>query len=311
MAGETARAQNMAHNGYARNTNPYTGNLGIVSLQHVTSCGTATAHSLPCMFSSLPQQQYSREQANAQDNILDILGYAGVDITWYENDGGDKAIARNVTKHEIANDNRSPFCDGTTCYDEILVQRLSQQLKQQVQTEGEMSNQLIVLHTIGSHGPTYWRRYPAEQEAFSPACRRSDLQHCTDEEIVNVYDNTLVYTDYLLSLIITQLRDYSEHYNVAMLYISDHGESLGEKGVYLHGTPYAFAPKEQTHIPWFMWLPEQYLEATQLDYSCLQNRAKKDAFSHDNLFHSLLAMFNVKTHLKNEKLDIFSQCRIE
>ncbi|NRD75111.1 phosphoethanolamine--lipid A transferase [Shewanella sp. VB17] len=311
VVGETARAQNMAHNGYARNTNPYTQDLGIVSLQNVSSCGTATAHSLPCMFSSLPQSQYQREKANAQDNVLDILSYAGVDITWYENDGGDKSVAKNVVKHDIANDKSNPFCDGYSCYDEVLVQRLEQQLKQQVESGKKLNNQLIALHTIGSHGPTYWERYPSEKEVFKPACRRSDIQNCTDQEIVNVYDNTLVYTDYILSLVITILNDYSEQYNVAMLYVSDHGESLGENGLYLHGTPYAFAPKEQTQVPWFMWLPEQYVEATQLDYSCLIRIAKTGAFSHDNLFHSLLGMFSVKTNLKDEKLDITSQCKIK
>lgn len=311
VVGETARAQNMAHNGYARNTNPYTKDLGIVSLQHVSSCGTATAHSLPCMFSSLPQSQYHREKANAQDNVLDVLSYAGVGITWYDNDGGDKSVAKNVITHNIENNKRSPFCNGYTCYDEVLVQRLTQQLKQQVQSGRKLNNQLIVLHTIGSHGPTYWKRYPTEKEVFKPACRRSDIQNCTDQEIVNVYDNTLAYTDYILSLIINILNKHSTQYNVAMLYVSDHGESLGEKGIYLHGTPYAFAPKEQTQVPWFMWLPEQYVEATQLDYSCLLRIAKKEAFSHDNLFHSLLGMFNVKTNIKNEKLDIISQCKIK
>jgi lipid A ethanolaminephosphotransferase len=311
VVGETARAQNMAYNGYDRNTNPYTEGLGIISLQNVSSCGTATAQSLPCMFSSLPRGDYNRNKAKAQDNLLDVLNYAGVDVTWFENDGGDKGVPKRVTKHEIETNKADPFCDGSSCYDEVLVQRLSEQLEKQIQNPNKdgASNQLVALHTIGSHGPTYWNRYPTKKEVFTPACRRSDIENCSDQEIVNVYDNTLVYTDYVLSLIINLLNDYTDQYNVAMVYISDHGESLGENGLYLHGTPYAFAPKEQTQVPWFMWLPEQYTDAIQIDESCIKTLAKTGQFSHDNLFHTILGLYNVETTVKNESLDITNSCK--
>ncbi|WP_413701251.1 phosphoethanolamine transferase [Psychromonas sp. KJ10-10] len=265
VLGETARSQNMAYNGYPRNTNPYTQDQGIISLQKVASCGTATAHSVPCMFSSLSRSEYNREKANAQDNILDVLSHAKVDITWFENDGGDKGIAKNITKHEISKNKSNPLCDSNSCYDEVLIEQLTAHLKQQIGSleSAPPKHHLITLHTMGSHGPTYWNRYPKDKEVFTPACRRSDIENCNDQEIVNVYDNTLVYTDYILSLVIARLQDYSEQYNVAMLYLSDHGESLGENGLYLHGTPYALAPQEQTQVPWFMWLPKQYLRSTK------------------------------------------------
>tara|TARA_R110001583_G_scaffold69129_1_gene196156 strand:+ start:7647 stop:9314 length:1668 start_codon:yes stop_codon:yes gene_type:complete len=312
VVGETARSQNMAYNGYQRNTNPYTEDLGIISLQSVASCGTATAHSLPCMFSSLSRSEYNREKANAQDNILDILKHAKVDITWIENDGGDKGVAKNITQQAIATDKSNAFCDGTSCYDEALIEPLSEHLKKQSSNaEHSSNNQLIALHTMGSHGPTYWNRYPAEKEAFKPACRRSDIENCTDQEIVNVYDNTLAYTDYILSLVIAVLQDYSEQYNVAMLYVSDHGESLGENGLYLHGTPYAFAPQEQTQVPWFMWLPKQSVTAKNINSPCLTDIAKTGSFSHDNLFHTLLGLYNVKTSMKDESLDLINNCQLK
>jgi lipid A ethanolaminephosphotransferase len=311
VVGETARSQNMAHNGYPRNTNPYTQDLGLISLQNVSSCGTATAHSLPCMFSNLTRSEFNREKANAQDNVLDVLNHAKVDVTWFENDGGDKAVTKKLAQHTISTDKSNTFCDGSSCYDEALIEQLSAFLKKQVIAldNQNLSNQLIALHTMGSHGPTYWNRYPTEKEVFKPACRRSDIENCSDQEIVNVYDNTLVYTDYILSLVISVIQDYSDQYNVAMLYLSDHGESLGENGLYLHGTPYAFAPQEQTKVPWFMWLSEQYLQAKNIDNPCLIEKSNNESFSHDNLFHTLLGLYGVKTTIKDETLDIIENCQ--
>lgn len=304
VLGETARAQNFAYNGYTRNTNPYTQGLGIISLEHVSSCGTATAHSLPCMFSSFTRNNYSKEKAMAQDNVLDVISHAGVDVTWYDNDGGDKNVAKHVIENEIPTIKSNAACDGESCYDQVLVDKLSLQIK----SATELKNQLVVLHTMGSHGPTYFKRYPADKEVFKPACRRRDIENCSDQYIVNVYDNTLVYTDFILSEVIKVLKDASDDYNVAMIYLSDHGESLGENGLYLHGTPYAFAPKEQTHIPWLMWLPKPYTEAKNIDANCLKNNAKTKKYSHDNLFHSLLGLYGIKTAIKDKNLDITEQC---
>jgi lipid A ethanolaminephosphotransferase len=303
VVGETARAQNMAYNGYGRNTNPYTQDLGLISFQHVSSCGTATAHSLPCMFSNLGKDNYQRDQADAQDNVLDIIAKTGTDIVWIDNDGGDKDVAKRLTSHTVSPDKDNALCDGDTCYDMALVELL----KQQLVSDG--ANKLIALHTIGSHGPTYWQRYPDDMERFTPACRRSDIENCSDEEITNVYDNTLAYTDYVLASTIALLKEKSQEYDVALMYISDHGESLGENGLYLHGTPYSFAPDEQTKVPWFLWLDEGFSQSYGIDKACLQAKATQGHFSHDNLFHSLLGLYGVNTQVKNPELDIINSCK--
>ena len=310
MLGETARAQDFFYNGYKRNTNPYTQDLDLISLQNVSSCGTATAHSLPCMFSSFTRKSYSKDKANAQDNVLDVINHAGIDVTWFDNDGGDKKVASHIIKHEIPTDKSNIDCNGSSCYDDILVQKLAEYIEAQNNiAKDKVKSQLVVMHTIGSHGPTYYQRYPIEKEVFKPACRRSDIENCSDQEIVNVYDNTLVYTDYILSEIVKELKGVSDQYNVAMVYLSDHGESLGENGLYLHGTPYAFAPKEQTHVPWLMWLPEQFTSSQHINANCIKQEAKTETFSHDNLFHTLLGLFNISTTVKDNTLDITNACR--
>ena len=300
LVGETARAQNSAYDGYGRETNPYTKDLGLIAFQNVSSCGTATAHSLPCMFSNMLRTNYNRDRANSQDDVLDVMVHAGVKSVWIDNDGGDKAVAKNIEKVMISDTSSDEFCNGSSCYDEVLLQGLDKRIQH---TTGD---QLYALHMIGSHGPTYWQRYPENMEVFSPACNRSDIENCSDEEITNVYDNTLVYTDYVIAKTIEKLKTYSDKYNVVMLYISDHGESLGENGLYLHGAPYMIAPKEQTHVPFYIWMSDDYANQKGIDKASVISKAATGDYSHDNLFHTLLGLYGVKTTAKDNWLDIMA-----
>ena len=300
LVGETARAQNSTYNGYSRETNPYTKDLGLIAFQNVSSCGTATAHSLPCMFSNMLRTNYNKERANNQDDVLDVLTHAGVKSVWVDNDGGDKAVAKNIEKEMIADNADAQLCNGSSCYDEVLLKGLDQRI------QNSKGDQLYALHMIGSHGPTYWKRYPDNMAVFSPACNRSDIENCSDEEITNVYDNTLVYTDYVIAQTIAKLKTYSDKYNVVMLYISDHGESLGENGLYLHGAPYMIAPKEQTHVPWYIWMSNDYANQKGIDKASVVEKAATGQYSHDNLFHTMLGLYGVKTDAKDNTLDIMA-----
>ena len=303
VIGETARSQNIFYNGYARNTNPYTQDMGIISFQDVSSCGTATAHSLPCMFSNMNRANYNKSRAINQDNVLDVISYAGVDMLWLENDGGDKEVASNFSKIEFTSQDSLDLCDVGSCYDELLLQNIDERIQK------NKGNQFIALHIKGSHGPTYWQRYPESKARFTPACNQSDIENCSDQEIVNVYDNTLVYTDYIIARTIKKLAEYSKQYNVALMYISDHGESLGENGLYLHGAPYVIAPEEQTQVPWFIWFGNNYADAKGINKQCLLDKANNDTFSHDNLFHTLLGLYGVETTAKDSQLDIIASCK--
>ncbi|PKI00218.1 phosphoethanolamine transferase [Glaciecola sp. 33A] len=303
VLGETARAKNFSLNGYDKTTNKYTQGANVVSFSNVSSCGTATAVSVPCMFSRLNKQNYDKYVASYQQNVLDIIQLSGTNVTWIDNNnGGCKGVCARVESIVIDENMSSPLCDGEYCIDEILLEYLDKQLL--VQSD---KNTLIVLHMMGSHGPTYFRRYPPEHRAFTPDCQRSDIQHCTSEELINTYDNTILYTDFVLAKITQRLQTLSDskQVNTAMLYVSDHGESLGENGIYLHGLPYAFAPKEQTHVPMLFWQNKQNEIVSQ---ECLDTIATQ-AISHDNFFDILLGIQSVDSNTYNAKQDVLSLCR--
>ena len=306
VVGETARAMNYSHNGYQRNTNAYTQNQGVVSFQKVSSCGTATAVSLPCMFSDMSRDDYDSHVVKHRDNVLDVIKKSGIEVSWIDNNSGCKGICSRVDNFKIPTDSAHELCDGDYCFDERLLSELEQKIGQSAQND-----KLIVLHLIGSHGPTYYRRYPQEHKKFVPDCPRSDIQNCSDEALINTYDNTIAYTDYVLSKIIEQLKIKENEFTTSMLYISDHGESLGENGLYLHGLPYSIAPDHQTKVPLLLWLPDEFSVSNKIDKQCIINNAKVNEYSHDNLYHSLISMMNVQTNDYDQDLDIFADCRLK
>ncbi|GHE92442.1 phosphoethanolamine transferase [Thalassotalea profundi] len=304
VLGETARAQNFSLNGYDKPTNQYTDKLNVVSFANVSSCGTATAVSVPCMFSRLNKESYDKRIASSQQNAIDIIHLAGADVLWVSNNNGScKGVCNRVKTIKIATKKTSPLCDGEYCFDEALLPPLRKKL-----TSLTHENTLIVLHMIGSHGPTYYRRYPEKNRIFTPDCQRSDIQNCTQNELVNTYDNTIAYTDYVLSRVIDELNSLSELNDVetSMLYISDHGESLGESGVFLHGLPYAFAPREQTHVPFIYWSDSLHLKGRA---DCVKNVSDLN-ISHDNIFDILLNEMSVKSDTYKEQNNPLNQCKL-
>lgn len=304
VIGETGRAQNQSYSGYDRPTNGFMQKTpDVVFFNHVTSCGTATAVSVPCMFSNMKRVDFDNDRAHHEDSFLDILQRAGVSVYWKDNDEGCKGVCDRVPNITIPTTKDGKYCDGDTCYDEALLEGLDSKIVD------DGKNKLIGLHLIGSHGPAYYRRYPDNFRFFTPDCERSDIQNCTHEQLVNTYDNTVRYTDYVLTQVIAKAKQYEDKYNVVMVYLSDHGESLGEDGLYLHGTPYRVAPPQQTHVPMMFWLSPQYVAAQGLSMSCLQAEAAKNEYSQDNLFHTVLDGMDVKTSVIDPTLDIFKSCR--
>ena len=303
VLGETARAQSFSLNGYSKHTNQYTDKQGVVSFSNMSSCGTATAVSVPCMFSRLNKKGYDKRVATAQQNVVDIIHLAGADVLWISNNNGScKGVCTRVKTEKVDTNKENPLCDGEYCYDEALLAPLKNKLSNLTH-----ENTLILLHMIGSHGPTYYKRYPKERSVFTPDCQRSDIQNCSHEQLVNTYDNTIAYTDFVLSKIINELGQLAEKDNIetSMIYVSDHGESLGESGAYLHGLPYAFAPKEQTHIPMIYWTdPAQ----TDFDLNCL-NSLSESPITHDNFFDTLLSIMSVRTKAYNIENDPFIACK--
>ncbi len=281
VVGETARAANYSLQGYSVNdTNAYTKQHSIVYFSNFSSCGTSTAISVPCMFSDLKRENFSYA-TYYRENSLDILYKLGVNVVWIDNNtSGCQGVCKKLEKVKLF---KEP-------YDEILLTEISEALK-------DLKDQnLIVLHLQGSHGPTYFQRYPDTFKRFIPTCDTNELQKCTEEQLVNTYDNTILYTDFLLHSLIKILEDDQE-YEGSLIYVSDHGESLGENGIYLHGLPYFMAPKEQIHVP-FIFFSED-LELLELA------QARKDLpFSHDNIFSTLLGYFGVQTEVYKKEDDL-------
>ncbi|QRM42041.1 phosphoethanolamine--lipid A transferase [Rhizobium sp. BG4] len=302
VAGETARGKEFSLAGYGRDTNPEMKARGVTFFPDVTSCGTETAVSIPCMFSVYPRGVYNYRKGLTTDNLTDVLGHAKVDVEWWDNDTGTYGVADRI-KYKYLPDTRDPrFCKDGECLDTILLDKLDDWL---ANVKGDS---VLVLHQLGSHGPAYYLRYPDSARRFTPDCRAADFATCKPEEVTNAYDNTIVMTDQVIAAVIDKLKAHQGELAGSMLYLSDHGESLGENGIYLHGAPYFIAPAEQTHVPMALWLSDEFASETRLDTACIAERAKHPA-SHDNMFHSVLGLMEVETSVRDASLDLVSRCR--
>lgn len=302
VVGETARAENFQLGGYARQTNPELSKRDIVYFKNTSSCGTATAVSVPCMFSVYGRRDYSHAKAMATEDLMDVLSHATIKTEWWDNNTGDKHVADRIKKTELFKSDDPRFCKDGECLDQILVDGLDAWLEK---VDGDS---VLVLHQLGNHGPAYYLRYPEEFQKFEPDCRSVEFDTCTPETIANAYDNALLYTDHILAQVIDTLEAHGNRLDTAMIYMSDHGESLGENGLYLHGAPYMFAPTQQTHVPFVFWASPGLQQSAGIDKACLT--AKADApLSHDNLFHSVLGLMQVTTTIHDPALDIFAHCR--
>jgi lipid A ethanolaminephosphotransferase len=305
VLGETARAMNFSLNHYERPTNPYMAQQqGLINFSNVQSCGTATAVSLPCVFSVLGHEKFSDSKAHSQEGLLDVFAHAGFSVLWRDNNSGCKGVCDRVAYEDLSQPVAgNPLCNAEECFDERLLENLPEIIRK---SDKDM---VIVLHQKGSHGPAYWKRYPPEFQRFGPVCQTNDLEQCSREQITAAYDNTILYTDYVLHKTVQMLEALSteDKLDTSMLYFSDHGESLGERNMYLHGAPYIISPLEQRHVPMMLWLSPGFSERFRIDRQCLGARADQQ-FSHDNVFHSLLGLLDIHTVVYNPKLDLFQPC---
>lgn len=303
VVGETSRAANFSLGGYERETNPLLKQDNVIYFPNATSCGTATAVSVPCMFSGMTREHYDDQLAHHQEGLLDIIQRAGIQVLWNENDGGCKGACDRVPHQDVTQLNLAEYCIKGECQDEILFHDLASYIDK-LQGDG-----IIVLHTIGSHGPTYYNRYPAQFRKFTPTCDTNEIQGCSQQQLVNTYDNTILYIDYIVDKAIKLLQSKQDRFTTSLVYLSDHGESLGENGVYLHGLPYSIAPETQKHIPMLIWLSDDYQKRYSVNNQCLQKNAREKAVSQDNLFPTMLGILGVSTKEYRAEDDILTSCR--
>ncbi|TLU70435.1 phosphoethanolamine transferase EptA [Enterobacter sp. MF024] len=303
VVGEASRAENYSLNGYGRDTNPELEKQNVIYFPQASSCGTETAVSVPCMFSGMPRKKYDADLAHHQEGLLDVLGHAGVNLLWRDNDGGCKGACNRIPHTDMTQWKLDQFCKDKSCIDDVNLYRLNDTL------DGLKQDTVLVIHLMGSHGPAYYERYPEQYRKFTPTCDTNQIQDCDHQALINTYDNTILYTDSVLSKTIDALKARQATMNTALVYLSDHGESLGENGLYLHGTPYMLAPEQQTHIPFMFWLSQDYKKNFGVDEQCLRDQAAKEAVSQDNLFSTVLGMMNIQTSVYQPQMDLLTHCR--
>ena len=305
VVGETARAANFSLMGYGRETNPELAKLGVLAFNKVTSCGTSTEVSVPCMFSPYGRSDYDETRIRNSETLLDVLERAGYAVKWIDNQSGCKGVCKGAGIEYVKLDAAAApdLCEGGECLDGALVRRLAAEL------DSVRKDTVFVLHMMGNHGPAYYKRYPPQFERFTPDCATAQLRDCTRDQVVNTYDNAILYTDHVLAQMVRTLSSRAPLLQTALLYVSDHGESLGEKGLYLHGMPYAIAPSTQTHVPMVAWLSSGFAADGGVDVACVRQKADDD-LSHDNLFHSVLGLLDVATGAYRSERDIFGGCRM-
>jgi lipid A ethanolaminephosphotransferase len=305
VVGETGRSGNFSVNGYERETTPELAREDIASWRNAWSCGTSTAASVPCMFSHLGRTGFESRRADSE-NLLDVLQHAGLAVLWVDNQGGCKGVCARVPSATTAASRDPARCPDGECLDEVLLEGLDQRL-QALPAERRARGIVLVLHPMGSHGPAYHLRSPAAAKRFLPECTSPQLQHCSPQAIVNAYDNSIAYTDHVLATTIRWLRSQAA-YDTGLVYVADHGESLGENNLYLHGMPYALAPDVQKHVPWITWLSPAFARRAGVTTDCLRRR-RDEPVSHDHYFHSVLGLMQVRTTAYEVSRDAYAPCR--
>ncbi|WP_188152184.1 phosphoethanolamine transferase [Teredinibacter waterburyi] len=274
---------------------------GLVYFSNFWPCGTSTALSIPCMFSFAGRQDYTRDMNKKYENAAELMQRVGYEVHWQENDGGCKGVCSKLINDKPNKYDAAKFANGNEYFDEILIDNIGARIKSSV------ADKVLFLHMEGSHGPAYYKRVPENAKRLQPACESANFTDCTAEEIVNAYNNTILYTRYLVGRTIDELQAIEDEYDSFLMYVSDHGESTGENGMYLHGVPYFMAPEEQTHVPALIWASAGFQESRGLDVSCLQEKSSF-RFSHDYFSHSLLRIMQIDTTVHNPEMDFFNGC---
>ncbi|MBS9767378.1 MAG: phosphoethanolamine--lipid A transferase EptA [Flavobacteriaceae bacterium] len=278
VIGESARSQNFSLYGYEKNTNPLLSQLNNVVHYKAESCATYTTAGVKCILEH-------KDTGDLYENLPNYLYRNGVAVYWRTSNWGEPKVS--IESYQERQDLRK-ICEQDCEYDGVLLAKLKEQI-----LASNKHKILIVLHTSTSHGPSYYKKYPPRFEVFKPVCKSVELAKCSQEELINAYDNTIVYTDYLLASIIKELASLTE-YKTAMLYVSDHGESLGENNLYMHGIPKSLAPKEQYEIPFIIWTSDTS-----------KKLKSKEMLSQHYVFHTILDFLAIDSPIYNEELSLF------
>ncbi|MGJ1389914.1 phosphoethanolamine--lipid A transferase EptA [Sphingobacterium spiritivorum] len=278
VIGESARSANFSLYGYKKDTNPLLSKIPDVMHFNANSSATYTTAGVKSIL------EY-KDVGDLYEILPNYLDRNNVEVIWRTTNWGEPPV--HIKNYQDGNF-LAKICKGEGCnYDEILITDLKEQI-----LASKKNKILIILHTSTSHGPSYSKKYPVQFEVFKPVCNSVELGKCSQTELINAYDNTIVYTDYILSKIIEDLKQLKE-YNSAMIFVSDHGESLGEKNLYMHGLPMSMAPKEQYEIPFIVWTDGS------------RQLKPNNMLTQHHVFHSVLSFLNIQSPVFDEKMNIF------
>ena len=280
VIGESARKANFQLYGYKRDTNPLLSKQKDLKVFQAHSCATYTTAGTKAIL----------EPKDCGDLYELLPNYAfrtGVDVSWRTSNWGEPPIHIDeyLTDPELGD-----LYDMSNAYDDILFHGLRERIE-----SSQKDKVLIILHTSTSHGPQYASKYPKEFEVYKPVAKNVEEGEKNVGMLVNAYDNTIRYTDFLLDGLINTLRSMTDR-KTAMIFISDHGESLGENKMFMHGLPMKLAPKEQYEIPFLVWTSKGYRTYKSNLPAVLEQHY---------IFHSVLNLLSIQSPAYDPDYDIF------
>jgi lipid A ethanolaminephosphotransferase len=295
VLGEASRRDRYSLNGYKKLTNPNLSQQSdLFNFSNVTSCATYTAKAVPCILSPLEREKFTLPVST--NNILDILQDFNFDVKWRGTQGHCYGTCINIK--DVSYIKTHGWIDKIRQGDIVLRDELDKMIP------NLNKNTFVVLHPLGSHGP-YNAKFPTDMKGIFKPYKEDTESHLdmTKEELDNAYDNTILYTDYLLSEIIKTLEKVKDK-NVMMFFTADHGDSLGENGVYGHSSPYEKAGDEQKQVPMMIWMNENFIKNYKINTQALK-RKLRNSYSHDNVFHSILDVVGVEGDCVKKELSLF------
>jgi lipid A ethanolaminephosphotransferase len=254
------------------------------------------------MFSSQGLQNYDRDAIRGSESLMHLLDHLGIRTLWRDNQTGCKGACEGLPFESFLDAQVPAYCTGGRCFDGVLLHELDAAVARMP------GDAVVVLHMLGNHGPSYYARYPEAFKRFTPACEVDELGDCERDTIVNAYDNAILYTDSVVADAVGWLEQQSAARDTALVYLSDHGESLGESGLYLHGVPRMVAPDEQLKVPMWLWLSPALREADGIDLACVRGAADAPR-THDALFSTVLGLMRVETAVRDPDFDLLAGCR--
>ena len=280
MIGESARRDHFSLYGYGKETNPYTSKDSVTALV-AESSATYTAAGVRAILEPV-------ETRELHEILPNYLLRSGADVIWRTSNWGEPPV--HTEKYYRMQDLREMYPEQDGRYDGILLAGLKEEIE-----ASESDKLFVVIHSYTNHGPAYNTNYPPEFEVFTPVSNTVEMAKVSPEELNNAYDNSIVYQDYLIHRVIETVRSIPGRRS-CVLYVSDHGESLGENNLYMHGVPLAMAPREQLEIPFLVWTSDPSLQVKPLE-----------KVGQHHVFHSVLRFFGMESPAFNEEKCIFAE----